>query len=193
MKNIKSFESYTILGRTETVKISNSEGQSVIKIAKIDTGSYSSRISSDIAKELNLPVVDQKEIKSATGEEDRTFVEVQLNINDIEIKTTVGIADMDDLRNEIAIGRKDIEMLDGLVDVKKEAEKDIVEEPVQDIVIEEPIEEPVQDIVIEDPTTEIPPELTNIMTYESFTQNWEDVNEFVNNNITEIQQKATKI
>ena len=180
MKNIKSFESYTILGRTETVKISNSEGQSVIKIAKIDTGSYSSRISSDIAKELNLPVVDQKEIKSATGEEDRTFVEVQLNINDIEIKTTVGIADMDDLRNEIAIGRKDIEMLDGLVDVKKEAEKDIVEEPVQDI-------------VIEDPTTEIPPELTNIMTYESFTQNWEDVNEFVNNNITEIQQKATKI
>ena len=122
MKNFKhlmTFESYSILGRVETVTITNEEGETVTCNAKIDTGSYSSRISADIAKQLKLPVIDKKKIKSALGEEDRTFVELQFNIAGVEIKTIAGIADMEDLRNEVAIGRKDIGMVDGLVDVKK--------------------------------------------------------------------------
>lgn len=115
-----TFETYSILGRVETVKITNDKGESITCNAKIDTGSYSSRISSDIAKQLKLSVVDNKKIKSPLGEEDRTFVELQFNISGIEIKTIAGISDMDGLRNQVAIGRKDIEMVDGIVDVKKD-------------------------------------------------------------------------
>ena len=128
MKNFKhlmTFESYSILGRVETVTITNEQGETVTCDAKIDTGSYSSRISGDIAKKLKLPVIDQKKIKSVMGEENRTFVELQFKINGIEIKTTAGIADMGGLRNEVAIGRKDIEMVDGIVDVKKNNKKPI--------------------------------------------------------------------
>ena len=132
MKNFKylmAYESYSILGRVETVIITNEDGQTVTAAAKIDTGSYSSRISADIAKELKLPVIDQKKIKSVMGEENRTFVELQFKISGIEIKTVAGIADMDGLRNQVSIGRKDIEMVDGLVDVKKNNNKPIEEAP----------------------------------------------------------------
>ena len=140
MKNLKhlmTFESYSILGRVETVIITNEQGEKVTCDAKIDTGSYSSRISADIAKQLKLPVVDKKKIKSVMGEEDRTFVELQFNISGIEIKTMAGITDMEGLRNEVSIGRKDIEMVDGLVDVKKNNK-----EPIDEPIVDEPI--PVQ-------------------------------------------------
>lgn len=150
-KHIMTFESYSILGRVETVKITNEQGESVTCNAKIDTGSYSSRISADIAKQLKLPVVDKKKIKSVMGEEDRVFVELQFNITGIEIKTMAGIADMEGLRNEVAIGRKDIEMVDGIVDVKKNNKKPIgipLDVPVEVEIEVEPIEE------IEEPLTE---------------------------------------
>ena len=137
MKNIMTFESYSILGRVETITISNQNGNSLSRDAKIDTGSFSSRISPEIAKELNLPVVDQKNIKSVMGEEDRVFVELQFNINGIEIKTTAGIADTDNLRNEVAIGRKDIEMVDGIVDVNK-TNTDVVEDIPTEVEATEP-------------------------------------------------------
>jgi len=121
-----TFESYSILGRIETVIITNEEGQTVTCDAKIDTGSYSSRISADIAKELKLPVIDQKKIKSSLGEEDRIFVELQFNISGIEIKTIAGISDMKSLRNQVAIGRRDIEMVDGIIDIKKDNTKKVL-------------------------------------------------------------------
>ena len=153
LKHLMLFEDYAILGRTENVTITNEKGETVTCVAKIDTGSYSSRISADIAKQLKLPVIDKKKIKSVMGEESRTFVELQFNIAGIEIKTIAGIADMEGLRNEVAIGRKDIEMVDGLVDVKKNNKKpigipldkpfeaEIEIEPVDEPIIEEPIEE----------------------------------------------------
>lgn len=132
MKNLKTFEAYSILGRTETVKITNDDGESVTSKAKIDTGSYSSRISPDIAKQLKLSVVDNKEIISSMGSESRTFVELQFNINGIEIKTIAGISDMSNLRNEVSIGRRDIEMVDGIVDVKKKDNGDVHNESKKD-------------------------------------------------------------
>ena len=152
-KHLMTFESYSILGRVETVIITNEQGETVTCKAKVDTGSYSSRISADIAKQLKLPVVDKKKIKSAMGEENRTFVELQFNIAGIEIKTIAGIADMEDLRNEVAIGRKDIGMVDGIVDIKKKDDKPI------GIPLDKPVEvelevEPTVDLSIEEPVAE---------------------------------------
>jgi len=162
MKNLMTFESYTILGRVETVTISNDQGQSITREAKIDTGSYSSRISTEIAKELQLPVVDEKTITSAMGEEDRIFVELQFNIGGIEIKTIAGIVDMDDLRNDIAIGRKDIEMVDGLVDVKKD-DAETIEDIPEEVAVVEPT---LQAIEVE---VELPIQ-TNIQSFEAYNK-----------------------
>lgn len=129
MKHLMTFESYSILGATELIKISNEKGESIDVYARIDTGSKSSKISSDIAKKLKLPVVKQKKVWSPLGEDDRVFVECQMNINGIEIKTDVGIADMSDMSYQVMVGRKDIEMVDGIVDIKKDKRVNIEDIP----------------------------------------------------------------
>ncbi|MFA5586971.1 MAG: hypothetical protein WDA02_10710 [Saccharofermentanales bacterium] len=129
MKHLMTFENYSILGSTELIKISNEQGESIDVYARIDTGSKSSKISSDIAKKLKLPVVKQKKVWSPLGEDDRVFVECQMNINGIEIKTDVGIADMSDMSYQVMVGRKDIEMVDGIVDIKKDKRVNIEDIP----------------------------------------------------------------
>jgi len=133
MKYLMTFESYSILGSTELIKISNDKGKTIEVNARIDTGSKSSKISADIAKKLKLPVVKQKKVWGPLGDEDRVFVECQMNINGIEIKTEVGIANMSDMSYEVMIGRKDIEMVDGIVDIKKGKDNtvDIEDVPVE--------------------------------------------------------------
>jgi len=167
MNNLMTFESHAVLGRVETIAISNGQGQSIMRDAKIDTGSFSSRISSGIAKELQLPVVDQKKITSVMGEEDRIFVELQFNIAGIEIKTVAGIADMGDLRNEVSIGRKDIEMIDALVDVKKDVSKEKENIPVPT----ENVEPTLQAMEVE---VELP--INNLEDAESIIQSFESFN-----------------
>lgn len=129
MKHLMTFENYSILGETELIKISNEQGEFVEVYARIDTGSKSSKISVDIAKKLKLPVVKQKKVWSPLGEDDRVFVECQININGIEIKTDVGITDMSDMSYQVMIGRKDIEMVDGIVDIKKDKRVNIEDIP----------------------------------------------------------------
>ena len=133
MKYLMTFESYSILGSTELIKISNDKGKTIEVNARIDTESKSSKISADIAKKLKLPVVKQKKVWGPLGDEDRVFVECQMNINGIEIKTEVGIANMSDMSYEVMIGRKDIEMVDGIVDIKKGKDNtvDIEDVPVE--------------------------------------------------------------
>jgi len=142
MKHLMTFENYSILGSTELIKISNEQGESIDVYARIDTGSKSSKISADIAKKLKLPVVKQKKVWSPLGEDNRVFVECQMNINGIEIKTEVGIADMSDMSYEVMIGRKDIEMVDGIVDIKKDKNDRV---NVEDVPIEQ--EQPVNVIM----------------------------------------------
>ena len=129
MKYLMTFESYSILGSTELIKISNDKGKTIEVNARIDTGSKSSKISADIAKKLKLPVVKQKKVWGPLGDEDRVFVECQMNINGIEIKTDVGIADMSDMSYQVMVGRKDIEMVDGIVDIKKDKRVNIEDIP----------------------------------------------------------------
>lgn len=119
MKHLMLYEAHCILGEIETVKISNNQGQSLTGSAQIDTGSLSSCISKKIAAELKLPVVDQKLIWSVLGKQNMTFVECRLNISGTEIKTVAVIADTSDLKYDIYIGRKDIKMIDGVIDLKK--------------------------------------------------------------------------
>lgn len=119
LRHLMTFESYTILGALETVKIYNGDGQCIEREARIDTGSLSSRISTQIAAELKLPIVKSSKLTSTLGQEVRPFVELQFEINGIMIKTISSVADTSMVKHEVIIGRKDIEMVDGIIDLKK--------------------------------------------------------------------------
>jgi hypothetical protein len=147
LKHLMLFENYCIIGRVETVTISNENGDSITKEAKIDTASKSTRICKDIAADLKLPVVDNKKVWNELGEEERTFVELQININGIEVKTIAGITDMSDLSVDIIIGYRDIETINGIIDVNKTNDA-----PVEELPMEEPDTE---EIPMELPTEEL--------------------------------------
>lgn len=141
MKHLMLFENYCIIGRVETVIITNENGDNVTREAKIDTASKSTRICKDIAAELKLPVVDNKRVWNELGEEERTFVELQININGIEVKTIAGITDMSDLSVDIIIGYRDIETINGIIDVNKTSDTPMEEPVVEELPMELPTEE----------------------------------------------------
>ena len=143
MKHLMLFENYCIIGRVETVTITNENGDAVTKEAKIDTASKSTRICKDIAAELKLPVVDNKKVWNELGEEERTFVELQININGVEVKTIAGITDMSDISVDIIIGYRDIETINGIIDVNKTSDNQIeeIDVPVEEVPTELPTEE----------------------------------------------------
>lgn len=119
MKYLMTYENYSILGGTEIVKICNDNGDCIEREARIDTGSLSSRISTEIAAELRLPIVKSRKMSSTLGEEVRPFVELQFEINGIMIKTIASVCDTSRVKHEVIIGRRDIEMIDGIIDLKK--------------------------------------------------------------------------
>lgn len=125
MKYLMTYESYSILGATEIVKIYNDKGQFVEREAQIDTGSLSSRISTEIAAELNLPIVKSSKMKSTLGEAKRSFVELQIEIDGVMLKTMASVCDTSMVKYEVIIGRRDIEMMDGIIDLKKNKNKQV--------------------------------------------------------------------
>ncbi|CAG7580816.1 MAG: putative acid protease [uncultured marine phage] len=125
MKHLKTFENY-VFGREEFVEICNKEtGDSRVVKAKIDTEAYHSNIDVRLATELNINTnIDTIRTYNILGDEDLPTAEVCLNFNTGEMEgrkldSTVTIADRSELRNPVAIGRKDLEQLGILIDVKK--------------------------------------------------------------------------
>lgn len=125
MKHLKTFENY-IFGGEEFVELVNIEtGDSRVVKAKIDTETYHSNIDLRLATELNLNTnIETIKTFNILGEEDLPTVDLKFNFNTgemsgKELESTVTIADRSKLRNQVAIGRLDLEKLDILIDVKK--------------------------------------------------------------------------
>lgn len=135
--HLMCFESYMIMGRTEEVKIINDNGDAYETVAKVDTGTYSARVSKEIAVKLQLPIVDKKRVWDSLGEEERLFVRIKMEVNGKVIDTEAGVADMTKLKQDVIIGRREIALLDGLVDIQKGAKGDDLEafENIPDAVI----------------------------------------------------------
>ena len=100
-------------------------------LAKVDTGAFSSSISEEVSAVLKLEgrKVDMiKQIKSASGRENREFYEVKMSIpNVMEIDTEVNVADREGLKYQMILGRKDIAKFKALVDVTKAEHKKVSE------------------------------------------------------------------
>lgn len=106
-----------ILGTVEEVDIL-SPPLSYKTLAKIDTGSWRSSISSEIAKELKLEEsVIKVKVKSSFGEELRSIVPLSFKIKGEKIDTEVNLADRSQMKYEMIIGRKDLKKF--LVDPSK--------------------------------------------------------------------------
>jgi hypothetical protein len=120
---LKTFENY--LGREEFVEIVNPlNGKSKIVRAKIDTETYTSNIDYELALELGLQPFGKKRVYNIYGDENLSEANVELIFSIGEqrgrhIDTTVTIANRKKLKNQIAIGRKDIESLNMFIDVTK--------------------------------------------------------------------------
>ena len=177
MKHLMLFESYCILGAIESVTVTNVNGETVSRSARIDTGRYSSMMSMSIAEELKLPVVKHSKVWNTLGETTMPFVECQLNINGIEIKTIVGISDMSSLKHEILIGRRDIEMVDGVVDLKKDTILNNMTEVSEELPIDasEPLINVIMteddlDILSQTPNVTVDEQQPNIMTINQFME-----------------------
>ena len=125
MKHLMTFETY-IFGREEFVEICNPEtGDSRVVKAKIDTEAYHSNIDVHLLTELNLNTnIETLRTYNILGDEELPTTNVCMTFNTGEIKgreieCMVSVSDRSKLRHQVAIGRKDLEQLGILIDVKK--------------------------------------------------------------------------
>lgn len=106
-----------ILGTVEEVEIL-SPYFTYKTFAKIDTGSWRSSISSEIAKKLKIEESAIKvKVKSSLGEELRSIVPLGFRIKGERIDTEANLADRTQMKYEMIIGRKDLKKF--LVDPSK--------------------------------------------------------------------------
>lgn len=94
-----------IIGIVEKIMVIGNKTKEVK--AKMDTGSYNSSIDIGLASELELgPIVKSKKIRSSHGSATRPFVRGKVNIKGIEIELLFHVADRNELRYPVLIGRK---------------------------------------------------------------------------------------
>ena len=120
-----TFENY-VFGREEFVEITNPvNGCSCVVKAKIDTESYTSNIDAEIASHLDLSIQEEpRRVYNQLGDEMLPVSSCNLLFNTGDSKgnvldTEVTISDRSKLRHKLAIGRKDLERLQVLIDVNK--------------------------------------------------------------------------
>lgn len=98
-----------IIGANELVEIIADENKKIETIAKIDTGAYRSVVAKPVADAIGLDKIERyKRVRSSLGEEERPIVKATLKINGIQIETEVFIADRNEMKKDVIIGRKDL-------------------------------------------------------------------------------------
>jgi alpha-L-glutamate ligase-like protein len=97
----------------EKVKILTGTRQKVEVEAKIDTGAWKTSIDKDLAEKLgilkNSNILWTKVYKSSLGEEKRQVVNLTFYLAGRKIKTIAGVANRQNLRRQMIIGRRDLE------------------------------------------------------------------------------------
>ncbi len=98
-----------IIGANELVEIIAGENKKIETIAKIDTGAYRSVVAKTIADAIGLDKIERyKRVRSSLGEEERPIVKAVLKIHGVAIETEVFIADRNEMKKDVIIGRKDL-------------------------------------------------------------------------------------
>ncbi|MBM3205296.1 hypothetical protein FJZ41_00380, partial [Candidatus Shapirobacteria bacterium] len=106
-------EGIKTIGSLETVKVLAADGHKEEVWAKIDTGAWRTSIDIELARRLGLlrkeNILWTKTWKSSLGQEKRPTIELTFYLAGRKIKTIAGVADRQNLRRQMIIGRRDLE------------------------------------------------------------------------------------
>jgi hypothetical protein len=101
--------SCSVIGTYETITIHSGDTNKEVDV-KIDSGAKRTSIDGALAEELNLKVLDESvTVRSASGTEERSLVEIEFTLSGETIKTKANIADRSHLEYPIIIGVMDLE------------------------------------------------------------------------------------
>ena len=98
-----------IVGANERIEIMAGQAKRIETVAKIDTGAYRSVIAKTIADTLSLKEGERyKMVRSSIGKEERPIITVQLKFGGEITETEAFIADREEMKRDVIIGRKDL-------------------------------------------------------------------------------------
>lgn len=108
-RQIETTSGKKVLGIFEQITIETAKGPVTIT-AKLDTGAYSTSIDRALLKKIGIVknAIHRKKIRSALGEEVRTFVEITFSLRGEKIATEASIAGRSESRYDMLIGRRDL-------------------------------------------------------------------------------------
>lgn len=111
-----------ILGIREPVTFVDARGNTILVIAKIDTGAWRTTLCTTLADRLGVKnIVSYKEVHGTLGTQKRPVVELSFHMGNKAIHTEAFLADRSGMKHDMIIGRRDLK--DFLVDPAKGAER----------------------------------------------------------------------
>ena len=100
-----------VIGQNEQVVLRNpATGEQVQVLAKIDTGADRTSIDSELAEALGLELENARTVTvtSATGEEERSLVKVEIGLAGQTFESTVSVNDRSGLSTAMILGKSDL-------------------------------------------------------------------------------------
>jgi hypothetical protein len=108
-----------IISLMEKITVFGPEKQKDVN-ARIDTGAHTSSIDVKLAAELNLgPIIETKNVKSASGVGLRPMIRVRIAINGVTIESEFTIANRDHMKYSVLVGRNILSKAGFLIDPTK--------------------------------------------------------------------------
>ena len=107
-----------VIGINEPIEILDKNKNKHPIMAKIDTGAYRTTLCKGLAKKLEInKIIDSKRVRGALGSEERDIINFSFYLDKRLVGTEAFMADRDELKYDIIIGRKDLKRF--LVDPAK--------------------------------------------------------------------------
>jgi len=107
-----------VIGINEPIEILDREKNRYPTMAKIDTGAYRTTLCKSLAKQLGIDqIIGYKKVRGALGSEERPLINFFFYLDERLVGTEAFIADREELKYDIIIGRKDLKRF--LVDPAK--------------------------------------------------------------------------
>lgn len=112
-------EDKPIISLMEKVTVFGPEKQKEVN-ARIDTGAHTSSIDVKLAAELNLgPIIETKNVKSASGVGLRPMIRAKISINGFTLESEFTIANRDHMKYSVLVGRNILSKAGFLIDPAK--------------------------------------------------------------------------
>lgn len=109
-EEIEDVSGKKMIGVSEIVAVLDSRGNKHQVMAKIDTGANRTSICRTLVKKLCLDTkeIDQKKVRSASGQEERPIIPLSFIMDEQLIETEAFISDREEMKYDLIIGRRDL-------------------------------------------------------------------------------------